>query len=72
MLRSVVQYSSKISKSATVLQTSAKGFATYKTSTGLAGLRVDPNGRENLIRESASILNRIQVEFNVFCRLTLT
>lgn len=36
-------------------------FATYKTSTGLVGLAVDPNGRENLNALANKVLASIQV-----------
>jgi hypothetical protein len=36
-------------------------FATYKTSTGLVGLAVDPNGRENLNALANKVLSSIQV-----------
>ena len=35
-------------------------FATYKTSTGLVGLAVDPNGRENLNALANKVLSSIQ------------
>jgi hypothetical protein len=35
--------------------------ATYKTSTGLVGLKVDVNGRENLAQISAQVLSRVKV-----------
>jgi NADH dehydrogenase (ubiquinone) 1 alpha subcomplex subunit 5 len=37
-----------------------RSFATYKTSTGLVGLAVDPNGRENLLSLSGKILSSVQ------------
>ena len=37
-----------------------RGFATYKTSTGLVGLDVDVNGRETLTSMSTSVLTAIQ------------
>lgn len=38
-------------------------FATYKTSTGLVGLAVDPNGRENLQAISQKVLDAAKVSF---------
>ena len=50
----------KISKhSANACQ--SRGFATYKTSTGLTGLRVDPNGRETLLKLSEEVLHDVKV-----------
>lgn len=37
-----------------------RGLATYKTSTGLVGLRVDPQGRETLLTVSSQVLNAVQ------------
>jgi hypothetical protein len=42
--------------------TARRSFATYKTSTGLVGLAVDPNGRETLLNISNEILDSIKVE----------
>lgn len=42
-------------------------FSTYKTSTGLVGLAVDPNGRETLLTLSAQIKEAVKVRV----RLTL-
>jgi hypothetical protein len=42
--------------------TARRSFATYKTSTGLVGLAVDPNGRETLLNISNEILESIKVE----------
>lgn len=39
-------------------------YGTYKESTGLVGLAVDPNGRENLQKISAEILSSVQVRRN--------
>lgn len=49
-----------------------KSFATYKTSTGLVGLNVDPNGRENLLKISNEILESVKVlaadeSLHIFC-----
>ena len=38
-----------------------QAFSTYKTSTGLVGLAVDLDGRQNLINVSAQILDAVQV-----------
>eukprot|EP01039_Chlorochromonas_danica_P007147 gene7148-7900_t len=40
--------------------TANRFLATYKTSTGLAGLSVDPHGRETLQNLSDTILSRVQ------------
>jgi hypothetical protein len=37
-----------------------RSFATYKTSTGLVGLPVDPNGKETLVDISAKVLSAVQ------------
>ena len=39
-----------------------QAFSTYKTSTGLVGLAVDLDGRQNLINVSAQILDAVQVQ----------
>ena len=44
-----------------VFTTPVNSFATYKTSTGLVGLAVDPNGRETLISVSQQILGAVKV-----------
>lgn len=48
--------------------TARRSFATYKTSTGLVGLAVDPNGRQNLLDISNEILENIKVR-DRDCRL---
>jgi hypothetical protein len=35
-------------------------FGTYKTTTGLTGLNVDPSGRENLLKYSNKVLEEVQ------------
>lgn len=37
-----------------------RSLATYKTRTGLAGIPVDPDGRENLMKYSRQILSNVQ------------
>ena len=49
-----------IAKNSTKL-VNVRGFATYKTTTGLTGIKVDPNGRENLLIASENILNQVKV-----------
>lgn len=44
-----------------VFNTPVNSFATYKTSTGLVGLAVDPNGRETLMSVSQQILGAVKV-----------
>jgi len=44
-------------------------FGTYKTSTGLVGLAVDPNGRENLIAVADKILESITVSASKFLEI---
>ena len=51
------------------IKQSYKSFGTYKTSTGLVGLEVDPNGRENLLKLSAKVLDSVKVIF-LFCILS--
>jgi len=38
-----------------------KSMATYKTSTGLVGLNVDPNGRETMQAICRDVLTNVQV-----------
>jgi hypothetical protein len=38
-----------------------RGLSTYKTSTGLVGVPVDVNGRENLIKMSNKVLESVKV-----------
>ena len=38
-----------------------RSFATYKTSTGLVGLAVDPNGRETLMNLASEVLQSVKV-----------
>jgi len=38
-----------------------RGFATYKSSTGLVGLAVDRNGRDTLLEVSAQVLKAVKV-----------
>ena len=38
-----------------------RGLSTYKTSTGLVGVPVDVNGRENLIKLSNQVLDSVKV-----------
>lgn len=45
----------------------SRQFATYKSSTGLVGLAVDPNGRETIIDLSTQILKNVQVCYPI-CR----
>ena len=44
-----------------LLKAPKQTFSTYKTSTGLVGLAVDLDGRQNLINVSAQILESVQV-----------
>ena len=39
----------------------SRQFATYKSSTGLVGLAVDPNGRETILELSSQVLKNVQV-----------
>lgn len=39
----------------------SRGLATYKTSTGMVGISVDPNGRVSLINSSSKVLAAVQV-----------
>ena len=50
-----------IAKSSKVFFAPANKFATYKTSTGLVGLAVDPNGRATLQAISEQILQSVKV-----------
>ncbi len=42
-------------------QLRSANFATYKTSTGLVGLAVDPNGRETLNALAHKVLSSVKV-----------
>jgi hypothetical protein len=44
-----------------------RSFATYKSSTGLVGLSVDPNGRETLQDLASQVLENVKVK----CHLSL-
>jgi hypothetical protein len=48
-----------------VFRPSVRHMGTYKTSTGLVGLEVDPQGRENLIAVADKILNSITVSESI-------
>lgn len=48
-----------VSKSEHRMQGGLRKFGTYKTSTGLVGLAVDPHGRENLIAVADEIISSI-------------
>ncbi len=61
MFRSVLKNCVKKAELTVSSNIASKGFATYKTSTGLTGLKVDPNGRENLIALSDEILTNVKV-----------
>ena len=45
---------------------STANFATYKTTTGLAGLPVDENGKETILKLSADVLQAVKVGAFVF------
>ena len=47
-----------------LVKTPKQAFSTYKTSTGLVGLAVDLDGRQNLINISAQVLEAVQVCMN--------
>ncbi len=44
---------------------SARSLGTYKTSTGLVGLAVDPNGRETLLNISSTVLKSVSVSSHI-------
>ena len=48
-----------------------RGLSTYKTSTGLVGIPVDVNGRENLIKMSNKVLDSVTVS-NKSCKFSLS
>ena len=53
-----------------LVKTPKQAFSTYKTSTGLVGLAVDLDGRQNLINISAQVLDAVQVRIQwPFCEL---
>lgn len=45
-------------------------FGTYKTSTGLVGLAVDPNGDETLKSLSSQVLTSVQVIITLYFIIT--
>lgn len=49
-----------------------RAMATYKTSTGLVGLSVDPNGRETLFNLSQDIMEAVKVTFCVIIHIKET
>ena len=53
---------SSLSRMATALP-----LSTYKTSTGLVGLSVDPNGRETLRSLAAQVLTNVKVSPALLC-----
>lgn len=46
-----------------VAQPMCRSLGTYKTSTGLVGLEVDPNGRQTLLDLASSIKEAVKVRF---------
>jgi hypothetical protein len=63
-IRSGILVSKQISKfnpPKFVIKENITFFGTYKTSTGLVGLAVDPNGRETLNNLSQQVLATVQV-----------
>lgn len=48
-------------------------FATYKTSTGLVGLQVDPNGRETLMQLCSDVMLSLSVRrfYFILCRVMI-
>lgn len=70
MFRSFVKNSVKIVDLTASSKIAKKGFATYKTSTGLTGLKVDPNGRENLLVLTDEILNNVKVDSTLSLKLS--
>lgn len=46
--------------------TGARNFATYKTSTGLVGLAVDPDGATTLLNISKKALDSVKVRLLCF------
>ena len=53
---------SRLSSFKGLIKVASRPFATYKTSTGLVGLAVDPNGRETLRKLSDEILEAVKVQ----------
>jgi hypothetical protein len=62
MFRSFAKASVKIHNLSCPSKIASKGFATYKTTTGLTGIKVDPNGRENLLVLCDEILVNVKVD----------
>lgn len=62
MFRTVLKQTTKIARCDLAPKVVTRGFAfTYKTSTGLPGLKVDPNGRENLLKLTDEVLDSVKV-----------
>ena len=58
----------KLAWSPVVATASRRSFSaakTYKSSTGIVGLAVDPNGRENLAKISQQILDEVKVSIEI-------
>ena len=60
---------SRLSSSKGLLKIASRPFATYKTSTGLVGLAVDPNGRETLRKLSDEILEAVKVQDVIYIQM---
>jgi len=56
MFRTTVSCVPRVIRKIAFKPANAHNFATYKTSTGLVGLAVDPQGRENLLAISEKVL----------------
>ena len=53
--------SSTVLKAGSAVMPAVRTLSTYKTSTGLVGLAVDPNGRQTLLDLSAKIMEAVKV-----------
>ena len=63
MFRTFLKQTIKVARHELAPKVVTRGFAfTYKTSTGLAGLKVDPHGRENLLKLTDEVLDSVKVE----------
>ncbi len=63
MSRSVKLLFRPVNKNITKFNQSFNGFSTYKSTTGLVGLNVDPNGINTLNNLSHNVLTSVKVRF---------
>ena len=61
------KHSSNIQTSSIVI----RGFATYKSTTGMPGVPVDPDGKENLLKAANRVLEAAKVNKIIFMNICL-